>query len=61
MDRQGKECAVIDARPGKVKLIGAHIIRRSIAKADGSAAGIVSAVFLFLLSLSELELFAASV
>jgi len=41
--RQGGVCAVIDIRGEQGKFIGAHIVRRSIAKADDSNAGIASA------------------
>jgi hypothetical protein len=35
-------CAVINARPTEIKSEGAHIIKRSLAKEDGSETGIVS-------------------
>ena len=40
--RQAKRCAVIEADPNKIKSEGAHIIKRSLAKEDGSETGIVS-------------------
>jgi len=39
-ERQANKCAVIVKPPGRIKTIGAHIIRRSIAKADKSNAGL---------------------
>ncbi|KAF8326936.1 hypothetical protein F5887DRAFT_1084097 [Amanita rubescens] len=39
-ERQGNKCAVIVKPPGRIKTIGTHIIRRSIAKADNSNAGL---------------------
>ena len=45
MDRQLGQCAVINMRHSP--LIGAHIIRRSVAKGDDSAAGVVGAAYLF--------------
>ena len=40
--RQARECAVINARPTQIKSEGAHIIKLSLAKEDGSETGIVS-------------------
>jgi hypothetical protein len=40
--RQARKCAVIDLRPTQIKSEGAHIIKRSLAKEDGSETGIVS-------------------
>ena len=40
--RQASECAIIDARPDEIKSEGAHIIKRSLVKEDGSETGIVS-------------------
>ena len=40
--RQAKKCAVIEVEPNEFKGEGAHIIKRSLAKEDGSETGIVS-------------------
>ena len=40
--RQASKCAVIDVRPSQIDREGAHIIKRSLAKEDGSETGIVS-------------------
>ena len=40
--RQARKCAVINASPTQIKSEGAHIIKRSLAKEDGSETGIVS-------------------
>ena len=41
-ERQAEECAVIIASPTQIKREGAHIIKRSLAKEDGSETGMVS-------------------
>jgi len=38
--RQARKCAVIEADPTKIIVEGAHIIKRSLAKEDGSETGI---------------------
>ena len=40
--RQASKCAVINASPDDIDSEGAHIIKRSLAKEDGSETGIVS-------------------
>ena len=40
--RQAKKCAVIEVEPNEFKGEGAHIIKRSLAKEDGSETGMVS-------------------
>jgi hypothetical protein len=42
--RQARKCAVIDLRPNQIKSEGAHIIKRSLAKEDGSETGIVVSI-----------------
>jgi hypothetical protein len=46
-ERQGIQCAVIDTPSEEVELVGAHIIRGSIAKQDDSEAGVVSAIYMY--------------
>ena len=40
--RQAKKCAVIEVEPSEFAGEGAHIIKRSLAKEDGSETGMVS-------------------
>ena len=40
--RQAGKCAVIKAEPDEIISEGAHIIKRSLAKEDGSETGMVS-------------------
>jgi hypothetical protein len=40
--RQAGKCAIIDVSPNQIISEGAHIIKRSLAKEDGSETGIVS-------------------
>ena len=51
MKRQDSLCAVIKPLSAKKKknhvLIGAHIIRRSIAKGNDSPAGVISGIHMF--------------
>ena len=40
--RQARKCAVIKVEPNQIISEGVHIIKRSLAKEDGSETGIVS-------------------
>ena len=40
--RQAGKCAVIEAEPNEIESEGAHIIKRSLAKEDGSETKTVS-------------------
>jgi hypothetical protein len=44
--RQARKCMVINASPTQIKSKGAHIIKRSLVKEDGSEMGIVSIGFI---------------